>query len=440
MSIYNVDGDLLIAKTYVVPEMFGAVGDGTTDDTTALRNALKHAIDNSIKLLLVGTYYITDSLLTNADYGSNVVLDIEGTRPLKSFKYASDEYGGIKFQNGVNVFSGLTLGGSIYRTAFMPVSRSQTGSIFYNCQLSAFSFEYCSVSNILAFCHNTGLSGVTRITHSTFLTVYYFAKCDNGAYLCTDSVIAYNYINGGAEMNNNHCFEWFGFNGSTVTKNFIDYYQVIYYPNKTTEGNLTFQGGISEGNQYQAFRHLYAASSKVTRLSFSSFNDCFNWTDTTQLEKLANYDKIKYTDRNSVEHDAPPSILWVFSTADVKIKNAIIQSNCKNIVFVQSGVQSYYYAAAEFDGIIDDLTYDQAVVAADEIYNKGPLHNREVKIPWIKDVESLPSITANYTGYFVGQLISYDNKIYKFTHVYENGAWTNQWVDVSNVLFGTYNH
>lgn len=50
-------------KDYVTPEMFGAVGDGVTDDKIPLINAIDYCASNSKTLLLSKTYLITSSVL-----------------------------------------------------------------------------------------------------------------------------------------------------------------------------------------------------------------------------------------------------------------------------------------------------------------------------------------------------------------------------------------
>ena len=54
---------LYTIKDYVTPQMFGAKGDGVTDDTEAIRNAVSYCILNSKKLFFpYGTYVISDTL------------------------------------------------------------------------------------------------------------------------------------------------------------------------------------------------------------------------------------------------------------------------------------------------------------------------------------------------------------------------------------------
>lgn len=49
-------------KDYITPEMFGAIGDGTTDDTTAFQNAVDYGIANRKHLVLSGNYLIRNTI------------------------------------------------------------------------------------------------------------------------------------------------------------------------------------------------------------------------------------------------------------------------------------------------------------------------------------------------------------------------------------------
>ncbi len=49
-------------KDYVTPEMFGAKGDRTTDDTTAIQNCINYAIANSINVLMPHSYKVTSTI------------------------------------------------------------------------------------------------------------------------------------------------------------------------------------------------------------------------------------------------------------------------------------------------------------------------------------------------------------------------------------------
>lgn len=52
-----------IKKDYVTPEMFGAVGDGVTDDHKAMQNAIDYASDNGLTLTILGKNYVIKDTL-----------------------------------------------------------------------------------------------------------------------------------------------------------------------------------------------------------------------------------------------------------------------------------------------------------------------------------------------------------------------------------------
>ncbi|MBR2551224.1 MAG: hypothetical protein IKE92_14700 [Clostridiales bacterium] len=445
------DGSLTLAKFadtlklqtenyYVTPEMFNCVGDGVTDDTFNFRIALKYAIDNNKVLLLPGKYYITSALLNNTDYNTAVTLNIKGIKPLDlSAQYAINNYGGIIFDHGLDLFQTLTLKGSIENVAFMPTERSQTGSIFKGCSLAGFRFENCEVSNILAFCHNTEIISVSQIKNNRFLTVYYFAKCDTIKRGCVDSIISNNYINGGEEMTNNHCFEFDSFNGSIVANNFIDYYQTIYHPyGDTTFG---FQGGVSCGNQYQVFRYLYLLTPHCNAIYFNSNGDCFNWTKPTELPKLNSYDKKQYTGHDNEQHDIPESIFIAYNVGNVTISNAIIQSRVGNIAFIRHGASEYSFAHNKLtiaQGIDIAASFANTVKLADSIYNNGQYKLNKIDIPFIRtDMATLPSITLGWNSHYLGELTKVNNHVYKLVADYDTdtSTWAAKWVDVSAEVY-----
>lgn len=76
-----------IFKEYITPEMFGAKGDGITDDTTALQNASNYSYSNNIPLYCFKKYKITDTITFKKDvlvigeiqyYGTNIAVIVDG--------------------------------------------------------------------------------------------------------------------------------------------------------------------------------------------------------------------------------------------------------------------------------------------------------------------------------------------------------------------------
>lgn len=67
-ALYRLEGYIRRSpKDCVTPEMFGAVGDGITDDTRAIQTAVESAISNKQKIVLSKSYYITEPIKANGN-------------------------------------------------------------------------------------------------------------------------------------------------------------------------------------------------------------------------------------------------------------------------------------------------------------------------------------------------------------------------------------
>lgn len=73
IDAYWVNGEAKGTPNYVTPEMFGAVGDGVADDTSAVQNAIDYAVNNSLDVHLDNNYFVTQSLSINNVSGLNVI-------------------------------------------------------------------------------------------------------------------------------------------------------------------------------------------------------------------------------------------------------------------------------------------------------------------------------------------------------------------------------
>lgn len=409
----------LIINDYVMPTQFGAVGNGIADDTEIVRKALKYSIDNKKVLLIDKKFYIKNSLLTNSDYNQAIFVHIKGNSPVKE-AYDVSNYGGIKFDSGINLFDSVHICGIIENVCFAPTSRTQTGSIFYNCNLETLLFKENYVCNILAFLHNTSIHSMTKICDSRFLSVYYFAKCDDTNYSCVDSQIYGNYINGGTEMNNNNCFEFLSWNGSSVFNNFIDYYRTIYEPFSPTSKSSDLP--LSNNNQYQVFRYLYYRDTNISAITFNSNNDVFNWNKPSSLAKISSFTPHVYTGHDTNEHDVPPYILITEAVNNVTINNAYLETNLENIVFVRASLANYVQGKSKLtcNGNSAFIKTQYPVIHADSLYNNGTYRNNLIDIPFCKTLESLPSVSMGWTDYYLGERIIVNNIIYRLVYDYEN--------------------
>lgn len=427
--------ELVVENGTVNVKQFGAKGDGVTDDTERVKIAIKYHVDKRYKLMFAGTFFVTDSLMNKEDYTDEVYINFEGIKSLQEATYNGRKNSVILFKNGISLFQSITLKGSIYRMTFVPQSRSTTGCIFKNCVLSSFYFMHNSVSNILAFCLDTRLSNTSKIAYNKFLTVYYFAKNETSDAACTDSTICHNYINGGEELNDNACFQWCFFNGSTVSHNFIDYYRAIYEPKSNKA--FYFQGPMSSMNQYQVFRYLYLQG-EASSITFCSCGDIINWTDISKLEKLSKFAPIMYKDESDIEHEIPPYTIQAGGATSIIFNSLYIQNNVSDLIFISAGVSDYKNASC----IVRDLTiadfaskpsyYDKYVNQVDKIFIGGQYKNNLVDIPFIKTLDELPTVSAIWGAYYLGEKVKVGNNCYKlvYSDADNTGTAKYHWVPI----------
>lgn len=109
-------------KEYVTPEMFGAVGDGITDDTIAVQSAIDSLVNGGCVLFSAKTYVVDSIKITT----NNITL--------RGFKSSNKNSGSILIASSTNtgpmldisVTSGMTIGGGIYDIALMANNERQT--------------------------------------------------------------------------------------------------------------------------------------------------------------------------------------------------------------------------------------------------------------------------------------------------------------------------
>ena len=424
--------------------MFGAIGNGISDDTIAIKDSIRSSQQSGIPLFLPSGYTFLVTAPLN-DVADEIVLNIKGCNFAGMYRYGQDKCGCIQLSNGTKMFSGATVSGNISNIYVCGV-RNESVHIFDNCELSSLNIINCHFVNVGAFLYDSSLKNLCRIIGNTFLTCYWFARSSNKENWMVDSTIADNYINGGEELNNNNCFEFAYYNGSSIQNNFIDYYRTIYHP-KAPQA-CGFVGPMSKGNQYQMFKYFYYFEENAfanSTCSFTSVSDAFNHTDSDALDyqdqaaaaKLFSYETLKYHRQDTADradYDLPSCIGYTKETAIINISDAKIESNIGTVLFVMDSITNYEYARFKLHTVCENIfsTNNVQVDTNNLVYNGGNYrHINKIDTNMIKNVSSLPVITEGWVNGLsaFGMKVLYNNRILTASMYYSQNAWHCGWLD-----------
>lgn len=420
---------------YLTPMMYGAKGDGKKDDTEALRKALyASSMQSKVLYFPAGyTFKVTGTLNYYQGKYQSYRLNMLGCIPIKKGSYTPTEFGGISVAKGVKLFQSAKITGSIERVSVTGV-RDVNVHFFDNCECDGLVINACNISNFGVLFYDSKLYSVSQITQNTFLTLYYFAKNEKTSSGMTDSTISFNYINGGMEQNDNSCFEWSYYNGSTISNNFIDYYRTIYYPKATSR--QVFVGPLSYSNQYQVFRYFYAPGSDFSSFTFSSTADSFNWNDPSTLEKLTKFKSLTYKGKDGKSYDFPPYVARCGSTWNIVISDAKIERNMKGLVFVGSTLTEYEYARFDvsFTGNnqykAGQINYKQG--DSKPFYNSGKYRQNAMTVKGVVEVlDRLPQFGNGWNPSVNGRTVKVGEKLYRASNKSNGGSWKAEWEEVS---------
>lgn len=253
---------------FITPEMYGAIGDGITDDSQAITTAINAAADNQLPLQFLNkSYYMATPYMIPA----NTVMRVKiiGTQPRNNpLLLHNTHYGwtegtniliGSSFISGANnATSQIT--GEISNIGFIPYNNQTAVSIFNNVRLNALTFEYNTCRWIETPFNNAYIMSVSYIQYNYILNV---KICFSGSVV--DSYIKNNYISGNTTADA-VCFNC-NFADSLVDGNFIDYFKSVYTPTDAYEIR-------SCNNTYEIFGNLVYKPSPCN-YNFVSINDNF---------------------------------------------------------------------------------------------------------------------------------------------------------------------
>ena len=424
-------------EDYLTPLAFGAKGDGTTDDTEALRKALYESDRQGKVLYFPSGYHFKATGTLNyfeGDYRS-YTLNLMGCLPIKKGSYELKEFGGITVSKGVRLFHGAEISGSIERLCITG-KRNSDVRFFDNCDCKGLVIDGCGVSCFEVMFYDTKVHRVSQITQNKFLSVCYFSKNECTSSGFTDSTLSFNYINGGKLRDDNSCFEWAYYNGAIVSNNFIDYYRTIYFPKATQQ--QTFVGPLSYSNQYQVFRYFYAAgSNNLKSITFSSVADSFNMNDPATMERPDIFKPLTYKGKDGLSYDMPPYVAICHSAWNVSIKDAKIERDMGPLVFIYSTLNEYENNRFEVS-FIGNNKYKQGQIRYREgdpnpFYNGKYPQNKIIIKGIVEKLDELPPLSRGWTSSFNGRTVQVNNQHYQAENVYDGSKWTMQWKTVNNI-------
>lgn len=183
----SIDKMIVGTLGYVTPEMFGAVGDGVTDDVEPLETALNYSITNHLELVLSKKYIVSRGIEIRGKNGIRIVGNAFGyyfdTETLPAIKCSESFNDGflIKFNGCSDI--------SIKGINFVGCAADRIIGIF----IKDSSFSLIEDNNIIKFRKGIHLSysGLNKIIRNTISICY--CACD--AIGSGDSQYTDNYIN-----------------------------------------------------------------------------------------------------------------------------------------------------------------------------------------------------------------------------------------------------
>ena len=143
--LYDYMGGVVSKSPFSTPEMFGAVGDGTADDTVAVQTAIS---EQYVQFTSGKTYKVTSPLR----FKKNTYLDMNNATILSTSKRVffnfedGDSYGGYNGNGNITIANGTVIGGSV---AFAHGSGIRFENVhFQNC-LNDHFMEICACTDYI---------------------------------------------------------------------------------------------------------------------------------------------------------------------------------------------------------------------------------------------------------------------------------------------------
>ena len=372
---------------------FGAIGDGITDDTIAINNAIKFAYLNSKKVYFPSGKYLVSTIKlqrVTKIVGENLVID-----PYMTF---NDDIKRVEIicnseilftKDSVSTIT-LQLKGIHFKT------NNSNCSAFSNFNLYASTIEYNSFVGF-KYIFDTLISNVTRIQFNYFVGIK-SNFITNNSYPndinIVDSWISNNYINGD-KSSDTLAFNIKGINTSSINNNYIDFFRKCFVfngANYSVEINSNIFDYI-----YSCFSGLVLSSLRITNNSFIHCSKTYASYFNKPTTEMVNNDWIVLT----CGYAGANSLL--ISNNYIQDCNKFIYFNeCYNMYSIKIIGNTYSGIPANnkvyFNCTRGGLSYDHTNIYIDDLM--------------YKEYETLPnaSLTNGNIVSFNKQIIVYKNK------------------------------
>lgn len=283
MGIYDKNGNELTAKanlSYISVDLYGAKGDGETDDTSAIQAALDAAMTGGVVFFPIGTYRITEHLIIYSGQiidlnGSTILQGAEINNLMMGYCNASiGEYNGphdIVVQNGI-------FDGSSYET---------NNTLLGFCHAKNITIRNCTFKNAYGVWHNIEINSSKHVMIKNCCFEGARKTGQNGCMIQVDSfdvgptwpwgngaidgTVSYMIEISGCHFYNNTVSPAIGNHSATP----IDYLKIH---DCTFEGLTTSRGAINfqSANHVDCYNNTFVGCTKVIAIDGSGSNTLIN--------------------------------------------------------------------------------------------------------------------------------------------------------------------
>lgn len=364
-----------IENVYVTPEEFGAIGDGTTNDSSAFNACIAKANETGKYVLLSNkTYLIGDTLMDNADtniIGVNTVIILGNNTFTKQI--VNCVFSNITFKRTVR--SDLPLTENFYSSQFKYCNFVDINYLFNNISPRINTLEHllldeCNLQNTQLISATNQFNGVV---YSINKTLFYYDEDFEQR-----STIIGGYI-GGKFIFNNCTFSKFGPDGMIELFSSLDNFEfnncyIHTYNNANTfilpnissveKQQITFNNcDISNNNKYLV--DVYATNNTVlptvnikystlkVNAIFNAKNECSLWLENNQIDTKpiinAGVGKVNIVEIQQKYSDTSENIFPWTTEPTPTVEN--------NVSLVKVGKTGYYVLTESKDKNVKKLDY-----------------------------------------------------------------------------------